>query len=649
MSYPTTRKISEASEARGFSFRRLLFGQPFPNRADIHERMDKVRALAIFASDTISSNAYATEAIMGVLLLLGSGALGLTLPIGMAVAGLMLMVVFSYVQTIFHYPDGGGAYTVTKDNLGRLPSLFAAAALLADYVLTVSVSVSAGMRAVTSAVPGLFDLRVWLALAAILILTWINLRGVRESGTIFALPTYAFIGGMFVMLSWGIGRQIGLFGDPLPLPEAEAMRPMRSVTTVLLVWTVLRAFATGTTALTGIEAISNGTQAFKPPVARNAVITMVAMAAVAMSLFVGITFLASSLRLIPHEGESTLSQLTRTVTGDGFLYGWIQVFTMMILILAANTGYQGFPRLTGLLAKDGFAPRWMQNRGDRLVFNAGILTLSLLAALLVIIFRADEIQMLPLYALGVMLSFTLSQFGMVRLMGKIRALRPGETMRTLVTTIHHEDGWWWKRAVNLIGGVTTAVVLLILAATKFLDGAWIILVTIPLLVILFQAISRHYDSVAEGLTTAELTADRLSKIADVAIVPIADIHRGSLRALRYAKRISGDVRAVSVITNEATKERILRRWQRFSDITNGIQLILLDYEYRDILSALVEYIDKVNNVEFPTQLVTVVVPEFVPESALGQLLHNQTANLLRLRLRGQEDIVVIDVPYHVPG
>jgi hypothetical protein len=289
----------------------------------------------------------------------------------------------------------------------------------------------------------------------------------------------------------------------------------------------------------------------------------------------------------------------------------------------------------------------MQNRGDRLVFNSGILTLAILAAIIVMIFRADEIAMLPLYALGVMLSFTLSQFGMVRLMGKVGRLSPGESTRTNVTLIHYEGGWRWKRLVNLVGGVTTGVVLIVLLATKFIDGAWLIVLAIPLLVLFFRAINRSYQAVAEALTTRDMTAEQLNEIADVVIVPIADVHRGTLRALRYALRISNDVRAVCIVTDEATKERVQRRWDRFPEIANQVQLVMIDYAYRDILTPLVEYIGQVNNVEFPSQLVSVVVPEFVPESLMEHLLHNQTASLLRLRLRGQKDVVVIDLPYHV--
>ncbi|MEZ4866788.1 MAG: APC family permease [Caldilineaceae bacterium] len=627
------------------TIKRVLIGAPFPTSAELHERLDKMRALAVFASDPISSNAYATEAIMGVLILLGSGALSMTMPIALGIALLVLMVIFSYTQTILHYPEGGGAYTVAKDNLGTLPSLFAAGALLTDYVLTVSVSVSAGIRALTSAFPALFDYRIGLAVAAIILLTWINLRGVRESGTIFAVPTYAFVGGVLVVILIGLARYWGLPGTT-PLQGHELhIEPTYTVAGFAYLWLLLRAFAGGCTALTGIEAISNGVQAFKPPEAPNAVKTMVWMGIMAMSLFLGISFLATHLAIVPTEIDSVLSQMTRRVAGDGLLYYWVQFFTMMILVLAANTGYQDFPRLSSFLAADGFLPRWMQNRGDRLVYSSGIAVLAVLSSILVIIFRADEIAMLPLYALGVMLSFTLSQAGMVHLMGKVRRVPPGEQVHTGATTIHYEAGWWWKRGINAVGAVTTGVVFIVLVATKFVEGAWIIAITIPLLVLMLKSIRTHYSHVAEALRTTHLASADLHEIADIAIVPVADVHRGTLRALKYAKRISNHVRAVCVSTSPEQRARIECRWRRFPELTKGVELVVIDYEFRNVLEPLVSYISHANNVEFADQLTTVVIPEFISTSLPAQLLHNQTANILRMRLRTEEDLVIIDVPY----
>ncbi|RPI83129.1 MAG: amino acid permease, partial [Chloroflexi bacterium] len=351
--------------------------------------------------------------------------------------------------------------------------------------------------------------------------------------------------------------------------------------------------------------------------------------------------------MVPHEGESILSQMTRQVTGTGFLYYWVQLFTALILFLAANTGYQDFPRLSSFLAADQYLPRWLQNRGDRLVYSSGIIVLAILSSIIVMIFRADEIAMLPLYALGVMLSFSLSQAGMFRLMGRISHLKPGETLQTKVTTIHYERNSNWKRALNAVGAVVTFAVFLILLSTKFREGAWIVALLIPIMVFAFYAIHRHYERVAAALSTTGLTKEQVSEVANVVIVPIADVHRGTIRALQYAKRLSSDVRALSITTNDSEKERLLSRWHRFENITGGIDLVTIDYDFRDILRPIIEYIEHVNTVEFPNQLTTVVLPEFVPEHKVAETLHNKTASRLRERLKAHKDIVIIEVPFHI--
>ncbi|GAB4418079.1 MAG: APC family permease [Anaerolineales bacterium] len=627
--------------------KRFIIGQPFPNSADIHERLDNIRGLAIFASDPISSNAYATEAIMSVLIVLGSGALSLTLPLALGVAGLVTIVVFSYIQIILHYPKGGGGYRVTRDNLGTAPALIVAAALLTDYILTVSVSVSAGIRAITSAFPQLHDLRVIMALGAIFVITLINLRGVRESGTVFALPTYAFVGGVMLVILVGLIRYFGLFGaTPLDITP-HLVEPQRDLSGFLYIWLLLRAFAAGCTALTGIEAISDGVASFKPPESVNASKTMFAMGVMAMTLFAGISFLSTHMSLIPDETNSILSQMTEAVAGRGVLYYWVQAFTMLILVLAANTGFQDFPRLSSFLAQDGFMPRWMENRGDRLVFSGGIITLAVLSSLVVIAFDANEFAMLPLYALGVMVSFTLSQASMVRLMGRIGKLKPGETLKTQFTEVAYEKGWRWKQMLSTFGSMVTLVVLVVLVATKFADGAWIVVLAIPLLVRMFNAINSHYQDVSENLRTRNLIGSRLVEVADTVIVPIGDVHKGTLRALQYAKRLGKDVRAICVITSDAAKERLLMRWNRFPDLTGDVNLICIDYDYRDVLEPVIEYIEKVNNEEFPEQMLTVVLPEFIAPSLVTQLLHNQSANILRARLRAHPNIIVVDIPFHI--
>lgn len=627
--------------------KRVLLGKPFPSSHETHERLDKIRGLAIFASDPISSNAYATEAIMSVLIVMGSGALWITMPVAMAVAGLVLLVIFSYIQTIRHYPAGGGSYIVAMDNLGRWPALVAGAALLTDYILTVSVSSAAGVRAITSAIPELQPYSILLAIGAILFIAWINLRGMRESGSVFAIPTYAFVVGVMLVIVIGFVRYLGLFGAP-PLPvESVVVPPLYPVEGAALIWLLLRAFAGGCTALTGIEAISDGVPAFKPPESVNAAKTMVAMGIIAMSLFVGIAFLSTHMSLVPSEQQSLLSLMTREIAGGGLLYFWVQLFTALILLLAANTGFQDFPRLSSFLARDGFMPRWMQSRGDRLVFSSGIAMLTFLSIMMIVIFRANEIKMLPLYALGVMLAFTLSQTGMHRLFGRIASLKPGEVVKTQFTEIRAESGTRWKSTLSLVGAIVTGIVFLILVATKFIEGAWVVALIIPLLVVIFDQISKHYDRVAMSLSTIGLSDKDLITLADVVLVPIADVHKGTLQALQYAKRLSKDVRAICIVTSPEMHERLLRRWNRFPELTHDLQLVMIDYDFRDILEPLVEYIERVNHEEFPDQKITIVIPEFIATSAFGRLLHNQTAGLLRKRLRNQQDLVIIDVPYHI--
>jgi hypothetical protein len=340
--------------------------------------------------------------------------------------------------------------------------------------------------------------------------------------------------------------------------------------------------------------------------------------------------------------------MTRQVAGTGILYYWVQIFTALILFLAANTGYQDFPRLSSFLAHDGFLPRWMQNRGDRLVYSSGIGVLAVVSSLIVVLFQADEIAMLPLYALGVMLSFTLSQSGMSRLMGEVGRLKPGESSHTGVTQIHYESSWRWKQALNFVGAAVTAIVFIILLATKFLDGAWMVALAIPLLVFTFDRIKKHYQMVSATLSTRNFQEDDLLEVANVAIVPMADVHRGTLRALQYAKRIATDVRAVCISTSPEMRERVERRWARFPSLTADIELVIIDYDYRDVLQPLVDYIETVNHKEFPGLLITVVIPEFVPTDTASRVLHNQTAGLMRRRLREREHVIVIDVPYHIP-
>ncbi|MGH7185659.1 MAG: APC family permease, partial [Pseudomonadota bacterium] len=449
--------------------KRLFVGTPLPTAQSRHERLGKATALAVFASDALSSVAYATEEILLVLVLAGTMALSYSLPIGIAIACLVAIVISSYRQTIRVYPQGGGAYIVTKDNLGIPPALVAGAALLIDYVLTVAVSVAAGVAAVTSAVPALFPYRVWLCVFAVAGVAVANLRGIRESGKLFAAPTFIFVVSLFAMVGYGaLGAVFDFIGEAPYQPHAG----LESVGMFL----ILRAFASGCAALTGVEAVSDGVPAFKPPEAHNARIVLAWLGGMLIVLFLGITFLAYDFGIIPREHETVVSQLARHIFGTGVLYYEIQAVTMLILLLAANTSFADFPRLAFFMARDGFMPRQFRAQGDRLVFSNGIIILSGFAMLLVAVFAGDTHALLPLYAIGVFLSFTLSQAGMARRWWKAGRLQPGQELKERGSVLRHQKGWKLRMLLNGFGAVLTAVVMLVFAVTKFQDGAWFVVV-----------------------------------------------------------------------------------------------------------------------------------------------------------------------------
>ncbi len=617
----------EEEEGRKFSLRRLLIGDPLSTAQAIHERLTKVKALAVFASDALSSTAYATEEIMLVLILAGSQAIHLAWPLALAIATLLVIVAFSYEQTIHAYPTGGGAYIVTHENLGELPGLTAAAALLTDYVLTVAVSVSAGVAALTSAYPPLYPYRVALALFFIGMIMLLNLRGIRESGTIFAIPTYMFIAIMLTMLGTGLYRWYVLktTGVPLPMPPRIQYEAQQGLTLFL----ILRAFSSGCAALTGVEAISDGIPAFKPPEARNAAQTLIAMASLLITMFLGITFLAYQFGIVPNEmtHETLVSQLGRFIFGDGsVMYYLLQAATMLILILAANTSFSDFPRLSSILARDRYMPTQFGNIGDRLVFSNGIITLGLLSSLLVVIFQGETTRLIPLYAVGVFLSFTLSQSGMVRRWFKLRT-----------------PGWQVKALINGIGAFATGVVFLVFAATKFIYGAWMVLLWIPIFISFFLAVHRHYQDVARQLSL-ESTGSPPPIRRHRVILPIGDVHRGVLVALNYALSISDDVTAVYVETDPAKTEKILRKWEAWG---NGVRLEVLPSPYRSLVRPLVRYVTRIDDRRRRDQVVTIVLPQFVPVKWWHRLLHNQTAILIHAAFLFRREVMVTDVPFHL--
>ena len=614
-------------------FSRVLFGRPLSTAEEAHHRLNNVMALAVFSSDALSSVAYATEEILLVLVVAGTAALRYSLPISLAIAGLLAIVAISYYQTIHGYPSGGGAYIVAYDNLGVWPGLTAAAALLIDYVLTVAVSVTAGIAAITSAMPALFPFRVPLCLLAIAFITWANLRGVRESGTLFSIPTYAFISILMTLIVVGLVR---LATGTLPPVPAQALAGAGGGASLLTPFLLLRAFSSGCAALTGVEAISNGIPAFRKPEADNAGKTLIAMAALLGTMFLGITFLARSLGVVPAEQETVVSQIGRHVLGYGPLYLFLQVATMLILILAANTSFADFPRLSAILARARYAPRQLANLGDRLVFSNGIMALAFLASSLIVFFGGQTHRLIPLYAVGVFLSFTLSQAGMVR-----HWRREGG------------GGWQWKAAVNGLGAATTGIVLLVIVATKFVGGAWIVILLIPTFVWMFHAVRRHYLNVAEQLSLEGLKPEKWEGLDSLdrkkIVIPVSGMHRGTLEALHFARLMSRDVTAVVVDVEPQVTARIRDRWPTWG---YDVPLVVLPSPYRSTIQPLLAYLEEVDRRDPERGLAVVVLPEFVPARWWHHLLHNQTALLLKMVLvyqRGEpyQGRVIISVPYHL--
>ena len=598
--------------------KRRLLGAPMPLAQLRHERLSKTLALAVFASDPLSSVAYATEEILLVLILAGSAALSYSLPVALGIAALLAVVVTSYRQTVAAYPQGGGAYLVAKDNLGIVPALIAAAALLVDYVLTVSVSVVAGIAALTSAVPRLHPYRVVLSILAVAVIAVGNLRGVRESGRMFAAPTYFFVLSILGLVGYGL---VGAFFDWLPEAPYEPHPPgLEGIGLFLL----LRSYAAGCTALTGVEAVSNGVQALKPPEGRNAQTVMTWLGVISIAMFLGITYLAFDFGIVPGGDETILSKIAHRVFGTGPLYYAVQVATLLILVLAANTSYADFPRLSSILARDRFLPRQFSNQGDRLVFSNGILILSGFAVLLIVVFGGDTHALLPLYAVGVFMSFTLSQSGMVRRWLRLR-----------------EKGWRWRVWVNGVGAVVTAIVLLTLAVTKFVEGAWIVVLVVPILVGIFVVMHRHYEEVAVELSLDGL--ERAPEFQHTVLVLVGDVHRGVVRAVQYAKTLAptATVRGVFVETDPARTARVEEKWTTWG---LGVPLVVLGSPYRSLLRPLLDYLDQIQS-HGDEQMVTIVLPEFLPRRWWQHVLHNQTALLVKGALLFRRNTVVADVPY----
>ena len=599
--------------------KRLLVGTPLPTAQARHERLGKATALAVFASDALSSVAYATEEILLVLMAAGAIALSYSLPIGIGIAVLIAIVVSSYRQTILAYPQGGGAYVVSKDNLGTAPGLVAAAALMIDYVLTVAVSIAAGMAAVTSAVPALYPYRVWLCVLGVVAVAVANLRGIRESGKIFAAPTYLFIGSLFALVIYGsLGALFDFIGEAPYPPHPPGLEGVG-------LFLVLRAFAAGCAALTGVEAVSDGVPALKPPEAHNARVVLAWLGVTLITLFIGITYLTNDFGIRPRADETLISQLARHVFGGGIAYYEIQLVTMLILLLAANTSFADFPRLAFFLARDRFIPRQFGTQGDRLVFSNGIVILAGLAALLLVLFNGDTHALIPLYAVGVFISFTLSQSSMVRRWLRLRS-----------------EGWWWRVAINGVGAAVTGLVMLTIAVTKFSHGAWIVLLLIPMLVIVFLVIRRHYEDVSAQLSLEDFTPP--PPMTNTVLVLVGDLHKGIVRAVQYAQTLSPSAKAVYVETDPERTRRLEERWVKWG---LGAPLIVLNSPYRSLLGPLTDYIEQLQRQGGPNHVVTIVLPEFIPARWWQQILHNQTALLIKGQLLFRRNVVLTDVPHHL--
>ena len=623
------------------SWRTWLIGRPLPTADAPHQTIGKAVGLAVFAGDALSSVAYAPQETMVILAAAGTAGFAYAFPIAATVTVLLVIVTISYQQTIHAYPGGGGAYIVSRDNLGEVAAQTAGAALLLDYILLAAVAVSSGVAQIVSAYPPLFPYRVPLAIALVLIVMLANLRGVKESGVVFSIPTYFFLATTFLTVGVGLFRYFaGTLGTVIDPPEMEIVGAVQPVG----VYLILRAFANGTTALTGVECISNGVTAFKEPRSHNAVVTMMWMAGILGVLFLGITFILGQIGAVPSEAETVISQLARTTyDGRGFLYLSTIAGTTIILILATNTAFADFPRLAALQAGDRFLPRQLTYRGSRLVYSRGILALGIIASLLVYIFQASVTALVPLWAIGVFLSFTLSQTGMAYRWWKIGHLAPGEEVQEPGSILRYERGWKWKLAVNGFGAICTVVVTAVFAITKFRDGAWIILFLLPAMVATFFAIHRHYRNLAESLSLRREGKQTHIKRHRV-ILPIGGVHQGTLAALNYARVLSDDITVVYVSMDPAEAENIRKKWEVWGE---GVRLVILDSPYRLLMEPLLAYIEDIIAKRQPKEMITIVVPQFVPNIWWHNLLHTQAATWLRLALLFKPGIVITDVPYQV--
>ena len=619
----------------------LLIGKPLETKELPHQAISKPIGLAVFASDALSSTAYATQEMLIILALAGSGAavFGISIPLAIAIAILLTIVTISYRQTIYAYPNGGGAYIVARDNLGELPAQIAGAALLTDYILTVAVSISAGVEQITSGFQGLLPYRVEIAVGVIVLMTIVNLRGVKESGRIFAIPTYFFL--IMIFLTLGIGFVRYFSGN---LGSVEGVEPIHyEALESLTLFLILRAFSSGCAALTGIEAISNGITAFKEPRSRNAAITLVWMSSILITLFLGITFLAHQIQAQPSEVETIISQLGRTVFGNGNLLWYLVLAgTALILLMAANTSYADFPRLAALHAGDGFLPRQLTYRGSRLVFSWGIVALAITSIVLVIVAGANTTRLIPLYAVGVFLGFTISQTGMVVRLRKISRMKPGERIESHETVLEYDSRWRLKMVISAIGALSTFVVMLIFAITKFTSGAWFVVLLIPFLVFIFFRIHYHYKDVAHYLSLKG-ARPQLKKRPVRTLILVDDVHAETARMVDFAKSLDQPWRAIHIGVNPEKAEVVAEKWR---DRIGEGEFVIIPSPYRLLAEPIREYIEKVQR-EVPGCFVHIIMGHLAMDTFWEQALHQNSAFIFNLALAQMKNVVVTSVPYQI--
>ncbi len=627
----------------GRNWRNFLIGRPLSTADAPHQTIGKFIGLAVFSSDAMSSVAYAPQEMLLILAAAGVSAFHISIPLAIGICVLLGILIISYEQTIHAYPNGGGSFIVARDNLGAIPAQTAAAALLTDYILTVAVSISSGAAQLVSAFPALDEYRVWIAVGMVLLIMLVNLRGVKESGITFAIPTYFFLMMMYVTMIVGIVRlALGTLGvvDTPPMDIVGIETSLQPITAFL----VLKAFASGTTAVTGVEAISDGITAFKEPRSKNAGMTLIIMALILGSTMLGITFLANHIGVMPSDEETLISQLARTVfQSRGLLYIATLSATTVILVMAANTAFADFPRLSAIAAADGYLPRQFTYRGSRLVFSRGIGALALIAIALIIGFQASVSKLIPLYAVGVFLSFTFSQTGMARRWWKTGKLKPGEEVAEKGSKLVYDRLWKLKMAANALGAVMTAVVMVVFAITKFVDGAWTVILLIPALVWVFSSIHRHYQNLAADLSLEDFSAPNRI-IRQRVIMPIGGVHKSTLSALRYAKTLSDDITAVHVSIDPVDTKKLQEKWEKWGD---GHRLVVLDSPYRLFIEPLLEYIEELDAAKGPNEIISIVVPQFIPRHFWNGWLHTNTADTLRRVLLYRKDIVIMEVPYQV--